>query len=150
MFLAGRKELDGNNLETNLIILIKTVFMKLLLTMHIILMFAACSLLLKDDTQTFIPGTYTRTSQHEFGTEYDTLVISLQNQSANEFNIVRKWKYERVLDGERVEPEYKHQTTSGIYNARYKLLEETESGDIFSFDVKEKLLFNGSTKYQKL
>ena len=142
--------MDGNNLGINLIILIKTVFMKLLLTIYIILMLAACSLLLKDDTQTFIPGTYTRASQHEFGTEYDTLVISLQNQSANEYNIVRKWKYERVLDGERAEPEYKLQTTSGIYNARYKLLEETESGDIFSFDVKEKLLFNGPTKYQKL
>jgi hypothetical protein len=128
---------------------LKLFFMKTILCIHLVfLFFAACSS--RDGMQTFIPGTYIRFSQHEYGTEYDTLVISLQNKSSNEYTILRKWKYERVLDGSAIEPEYKRQITSGIYNSRYKLLEETESGDIFSFDVKEKLLFNGPAKYMKL
>jgi len=103
-----------------------------------------------DEVRNFIPGIYIRFSQHEFGTENDTLVISIQNKSAGEYRIVRIWKYERLLDGEPMEPEYKRVTTSGIYNTTRKLLQETETGDFFSFDVREKILFNGNTKYQKL
>lgn len=104
----------------------------------------------KDEVRDFIPGTYIRFSQHEFGHEYDTLVITLQSKATAEYKILRKWKYERLLEGKHIEPEYKHVTTSGIYNEDRKLLQETQTGDFLSFDVKEKVLFNGSTKYQKL
>ncbi|SRR5260221_6889630 len=127
--------------------------MKMLLLSHIIIMLLTCSCGLiksKDEMQEFIPGTYIRFSQHEYGTEYDTLVISLQNKTANEYKILRKWKYERVLDGERVEPEYKRTVTSCVYNSIHKLLQENETGDIYSFDIKQKILFNGPIKYQKL
>ena len=120
----------------------------LLLIQLVLLLLAACSS--QDEMQTFIPGTYIRFSQHEYGTEYDTLVITPQSRTANEYKILRKWKYERVLDGSPIEPEYKRLTTSGIYSTKHKLLQETETGDMFSFDVRGKLLFNGPTKYQKL
>ena len=35
-----------------------------------------CKGISKDDVQDFIPGTYVRLSKHEFGKEYDTLVVS--------------------------------------------------------------------------
>ena len=127
--------------------------MKAILYAHIVTAFTlfGCGLIkTKDEVQDFIPGTYIRFSEHEFGTEYDTLVITLQNKSVNEYRILRKWKYERVLDGKRIEPEYKRLISSGIYNATHKLLQENESGDIFSFDVTQHLLFNGPIKYQKL
>jgi hypothetical protein len=98
----------------------------------------------------FIPGTYIRFSNHEFGAEYDTLVISSQNKTALEYKILRKWKYERVLDGEKIAPEYKRSFTSGIYNDKQGVLKENETGDTYSFDVKQKVLFNGTVKYQKL
>lgn len=104
----------------------------------------------KKEVLDFIPGTYIRFSQHEFGTEYDTLVISLQNSSASEYKILRKWKYERVLDGQPIEPEYKRVITAAIYSTENKFLRETETGDTYSFDTKEKLLFNGPIKYKKL
>lgn len=117
----------------------------------IALVFCRCGLQKpKDDVQEFIPGTYARFSKHEFGTELDTLVITIQNKPANEYKIVRKWKYERLRDGKTFKPEYKKITTSGIYNCTHKLLQEKETGDFYSFDVKEKVLFNGPTKYQKL
>lgn len=127
--------------------------MKIIFLLHIaaILLICSCgSFSVKDEVKEFIQGTYIRFSQHEYGSEYDTLVITLQNKTAGEYKILRKWKYERILDGSAIEPEYKRLTTSGIYSSKHKLLQETESGDIFSFDVKGKVLFNGLTKYQKL
>lgn len=126
--------------------------MKLILIIHIIsLLISGCGLMnAKDEVQEFIPGIYIRFSQHEFGIEYDTLVITLQNSAAHEYKILRKWKYERVLDGSVIEPEYKRVISSGIYNIQQKLLQETETGDMFSFDVKGRLLFNGPVQYQKL
>ena len=126
--------------------------MKILLLVHLclVLLYSCGMIITKDEVREFIPGTYIRFSHHEFGTEHDTLVITIQNQSANEYKIIRKWKYERVLDGLPMKAEYKRLTTSGIYNTQHKLLQETETGDLYSFDVKGKLLFNGPTKYQKL
>jgi hypothetical protein len=126
--------------------------MKILIVVHLlIVLFYGCGLIeRKDEGREFLPGTYTRFSQHEFGTEHDTLVISLQNKAAGEYKIVRRWKYERLLDGKAIEPEYKFITTSGIYHSSKKLLEERETGDFFSFDVTGELLFNGPVKYQKL
>lgn len=126
--------------------------MKIVLLVHIAaLVIYGCGLgKSRNEVEEFIPGTYIRFSQHEFGIEYDTLVISLQNKSALEYKIFRKWKYERVLDGVRSEPEYKRSFTSGIYNGEQGLLRENETGDIYTFDVKQKALFNGPVKYQKI
>ena len=133
------------NLEIN------NVMKMILLTNTIALLLYSCGLIkTRDEVQEFIPGTYIRFSEQEYGTEYDTLVILLQNKAANEYRILRKWKYERVLDGKRIEPEYKRVISSGIYNTTHKLLQENESGDIFSFDFTQHLLFNGPIKYQKL
>ena len=126
--------------------------MKLLLFAHLCVLFIyGCGLVQSsDNVRRFIPGMYIRFSSHEFGTEYDTLVISLESESAASYRIVRKWKYERVLDGVVIEPEYKRTITSAVYNTDRKLLEETKSGDVYSFDVVNKILFDGAVKYQKL
>ena len=124
--------------------------MKTFFRIVVILLLAACNNHTENDAiKEFIPGTYIRFSQHEFGTENDTIVISLQNKTANEYKIRRRWKYERVLDGNAIEPEYKSTITSAIFNEASKLLQETETGDNYSFDTKQKLMFTGSTKYQK-
>ena len=124
----------------------------LLLCMGVILVVVcSCSGLSKaDEVEKNIPGTYIRLSEHEFGREYDTMLIEGQNKPVHQYRIIRKWKYERRLDGAAIEPEYKKIITSGVYNANNKLLEESETGAHFSFDVKKKLLFKGSTEYQKI
>ncbi|MFT3981201.1 MAG: hypothetical protein QM687_12070 [Ferruginibacter sp.] len=107
----------------------------------------ACNSLSKDEFKAFIPGTYTRLSEHEFGKEYDTLVIS---EIGNQFQLQRKWKYERILDGVAQEPEYKKETTTALYDDQHQLLNENETGNTITFDEKENVLFIGSTKYIKL
>lgn len=103
-----------------------------------------------DEIKVAIPGTYIRASQHEHGKEFDTLVVSLQNEAANEYNLNRRWRYERVLDGKAIQPEYKNTTTTAVYDEAAKLLKETETGDTYSFDPASKTLLAGSTKYEKL
>ena len=103
-----------------------------------------------DDIAEFIPGTYVREGINEFGKEYDTLVISIQNKEAKQYKIVNKWLFARQVDGEVKEPEYKIKETSAIYNSDNKLLEESETLDHYSFDTKENLLFDGTNKYKKI
>ncbi|MBN8878067.1 MAG: hypothetical protein J0I32_11010 [Sphingobacteriales bacterium] len=126
--------------------------MKALLLIHLLLVAAlyGCRELKPDPVRGFIPGTYIRFSRHEFGTEHDTLTISVQNKNAGEYKIIRRWKYERVIDGEIAEPEYKLTVTTGFYQSKHKLLRENETGSVYTFDVNENILFNGPVKYKKL
>lgn len=104
----------------------------------------------KDELQEFIPGTYARQSEGEFGKSYDTLVISLQNKAANQFKIIRRWRYDRVLDGKPIEPEYKITETSAVYDATAKTLQESETLEVFTFDIKKQLLFDGPNQFVKI
>lgn len=97
-----------------------------------------------------IPGTYIRFSIHEFGTEYDTIMISFNGNSNNHFRIVRRWKYERVLDGNQLSPEYRRQVTNCIYDEKVQILREVETGESYSFDDDGKRLYNGGVEYLKI
>lgn len=112
--------------------------------------FASCNSAPADDVQAFIPGTYVRASQHEYGKEWDTLAIELQNATANQYQVTRRWRYERVLAGQPQEPEYKVTTTAAIYDAQGKKLQEARSGKIYTFDPKSGVLFSGANKFEKL
>ncbi|MBX9890778.1 MAG: hypothetical protein K2Y12_00510 [Chitinophagaceae bacterium] len=114
------------------------------------LIISGCGTSGKDEIMEFIPGTYIRAGQNEFGKEFDTLVISVQNLAAKEFKIQNRWHYIRQVEGEANVPEYKVKETSGIYNTETKLLEEAETLDHYSFDVKEKVLFDGTNKFKKI
>lgn len=127
-----------NSMKTTLLILFATVFI------------SGCSNSGKDEIIEFIPGTYVRAGQNEFGKEFDTLVISVQNPAAKEYKIQNRWHYIRQVEGEINVPEYKVKETSGIYNTETKLLEEAETLDHYSFDIKEKVLFNGTNKFKKI
>ena len=122
-----------------------------LLPVFFLVVFSNCSSpAASDNVKEFIPGTYIRFGQQEYGTEWDTLVISVQNASANEYKIQRAWKYARVLDGKAIEPEYKNKSTSAIYDSKAKVLNEKETGNSYSFKPDENAVFAGTTKYLKL
>ncbi len=120
------------------------------ISISVLFLLESCSSSESDAIKEFIPGTYIRFSQHEFGKEYDTLVISLQNEAASHYQIHRKWRYERVLDGKSIEPEYKKENSFAIYNPETKFLQETGTLDLFTFDTEKKLLFNGTNDFTKI
>lgn len=124
----------------------KTVLLILFATAII----SGCNTSGKDEIMELIPGTYVRAGQNEFGKEFDTLIIFVQNPAAKEFKIQNRWHYIRQVEGEANLPEYKVKETSGIYNGETKLLEETETLDHYSFDIKEKVLFDGTNKFKKI
>lgn len=118
--------------------------------LFIALLLFGCKDFLVDRTKLFIPGTYIRFSQHEFGKEYDTITISLEDETAEAYKIVRSWRYERTLDGELLEPEYKVVKTMGYYQRATSHLWENGSGTIYVFDPEKFILKNGTINYKKL
>jgi hypothetical protein len=124
--------------------------MKWLLSFLAVAVLAHCNSAADDEVAASIPGTYARTSEHEFGREWDTLAVSVQNASAYQYKLVRRWRYERILDGKLLEPEYKITTTTAVYYAAGKTLQETNTGKRLSFEPKTATLFSGSNKYEKL
>ena len=93
----------------------------------------------------FIPVTYIRFSEHEFGKEYDTLVITDQSGL---YSIERRWKYERILDGQIIEPEYKKTIMTGIL--KENILTEQQAGILYTFDLVRKCVYSGHTRFYKL
>ena len=93
----------------------------------------------------FIPVTYIRFSEHEFGKEYDTLVITDQSGL---YSIERRWKYERILDGQIIEPEYKKTSMTGILDE--SVIIEQQTGIHYLFDPVKKCLYSSNIRYDKL
>ena len=110
----------------------------------------SCGGFKNDSIRNFIPGTYTRFTQHEYGTMHDTVLINLLNRNGEIYEVTTKWRYARVLDGKPIEPEYKKQVYSAFYSDKNKVLQVIETGEIYSFDSDKKVLYAGSTKYQKI
>ena len=109
-----------------------------------------CGLHREDAVRSFIPGVYVRFSEHEFGKEFDTLDIKMLNASAGEFKITRRWRYERVGEDGKLQPEYKLTVTTVVYDPAHHILQERRYGKIYSFDMNAGCLFNGPNKFQKL
>jgi hypothetical protein len=126
--------------------------MKIVLYLHMILLLVCfCSQCKrKDEIKEQFTGIYIRFSQHEYGTEYDTLVISHQPKTPGGFIIVRKWNYQRILDGKLLEPEYKKELFHVDFDAAENTLKEPVSGLNYRLDTKTKTLYVGTTAYQKI
>ena len=90
-------------------------------------------------------GIYTRFSQHEFGTEYDTLFIYKETKQL--YSIERRWTYQRIRDGKLLEPEYKVKRTTAFFDAKTNSLREEESGA--SYTVDEEIIYHGTIKYKR-
>jgi hypothetical protein len=97
-----------------------------------------------------IAGTYTRYSKHEFGSEYDTIHISVLNPRAGAYKIIRNWKYERVMDGMKLELEQKTFTKTGFFDHRQDLLKEMETGLSYTLNEDQNILYAGTTEYKRI
>jgi conjugation system TraG family ATPase len=132
---------------------IKVMAQELRTTGIALLVFVLCScqaLVKKHLIKGFIPGTYVRFSEHEFGKEWDTLVIVKSAKSQDWYTIERKWKYERVEDGKDMEPEYKRSISTGWFDEKRSKFENEDEGETYWFDIEEKILHDGATTYRKI
>ena len=120
------------------------------LVFGLLLFNCSCGFLSADSKKKILPGTYIRIAQNEFGHEYDTIIITLINQSTKEYKITHKWKFERIVDGQQLEPEYRVQIKSGVFDDESGLLGEAGTLDQFSFKPDQKLMTNGPNQYRKI
>ena len=117
----------------------------------LLLFITGCQLISEPkDFSRSVPGIYTRYSEHEFGFEFDTLVIEMVNKEDHYFTIERRWKYQRVLDGKRLTPDYKLIKNMGRFFPEHKNLRVNETGEYYYFNLKQRTLLTGSIQYQKL
>ncbi|HEX8316242.1 MAG TPA: hypothetical protein VF609_14670 [Flavisolibacter sp.] len=105
---------------------------------------------LRYTTPVNLEGAYIRYAEHEFGKEWDTLVIKKTGASRNGYHVVRRWKYERVLDSKVLTPEYKRMKTSIQFLEDEGLFVEEESGIRYSFNNNKNELLAGTTIYKKI
>lgn len=95
-------------------------------------------------------GVYIRHAEHEFGEEWDTLSIRKQEASNDRYQITRRWKYERALDGRLLSPEYKKQVTNALFLTKEGLLVDEESGLRYRNNDSNNELLAGTTIYKKV
>ena len=93
-----------------------------------------------------LEGFYLRYAEHEFGKAWDTLLI--KPITADAFRVTHKWKYERVLDGKAITPEYKSFHTTVAWLGKEGLLIEEETG--LRYRLKGETLAVGETLYKKV
>jgi hypothetical protein len=103
-----------------------------------------------DTVRTFMPGTYIRHTTHEMGREWDTLEISRLSDAGNNYSILRRWAYERKLDGVTQPVDYKKQDEAALYDEEKMVLTETSSGLVLSFAPEKSVLFVGPNEYRKI
>jgi hypothetical protein len=125
--------------------------MKRILFVHLVIaLLSGCSNVNHDHTLSFIPGTYVRSGSTEFGRIEDTIEIKIQNKQVYSFLIEQRWRYDRVLDGVALEPEYKVIEHLGIYNPETKLLQNQRNLLFYSFDIEKQVLYFGTLDFQKI
>ena len=124
------------------------VTVALVVTVFVVTLFTV-TIVRKEKKAQFFNGTYIRFSHHEFGKEWDTLTIK-RIEETDRYLIVRRWRYERVLDGNMLEPEYKKFKTTGQYLEKENLIVEEDSGLRFQWLEQKNELWAGTTIYQKI
>jgi len=105
---------------------------------------------LKYSTPVNLEGVYIRYSEHGFGKEWDTLALYKQEASIDRYRITRRWKYERLLDGQVLSPEYKRTESSIQYLEEERLFVEEETGIRYLYNNRRNELQAGTTIYKKI
>lgn len=122
----------------------------LVLLLVVMVFIEGCNDIPSDVMAIQLPGTYVRASSHEGGREWDTLVITRLNPSVGQYRVQRNWRYERVLDGERLAPLYKEKVSTAFFDKAARLLRETSTGKTLSIMGRKQLLYYGAVSYQKI
>ena len=115
-----------------------------------LLLLLACESSKSDEIRIFIPGTYTRFSDHEMRKEYDTIKIKVISETGNNYSMIRSSSFQRKLDGKEFPWEYTKEEWTAVYDENSRVLNETRKGKIISFVPEKSILLVGTTEYKKL
>lgn len=125
----------------------------LLFSLLTILAGAACNN--SSAVKEFIPGIYAMSFRDSLSPTtnvegVDTLVISKQAQSGSDtYQIIRKTRYQRMLDSVKHAEEVKTVTWVGFFDKEHNII-KTETEKILAFDLAGESLVIGDKKYKKV
>jgi len=103
-----------------------------------------------NDIKDFIPGEYIYAGGTEFSKGTDTINISLYDEKAGTYIILRKTGFTRIIEGKLQPKEYKTEKMIATYDENKRQLQEMKTGRLLSFtDEKKEILF-GTEVYQKI
>jgi hypothetical protein len=125
--------------------------MKSYLSCALILLFAtiACNYT-PDAIAVFIPGTYTRFHQEEFGPVYDTITIQKMEVLGSNYIIERTFRFQRMVDGKISPWENKTESSTATYNPESKQLYDNRFDKTMHFAPDKHQLLIGNAVYDKL
>jgi hypothetical protein len=109
-----------------------------------------------DNVKDFIPGLYARAFEDSI-TEttktvgIDTLEIREASSGGSElYEIERRMRFRRTVDGELKPEEYKTENWRGIYDKDKKIIQEISKGKTLSFLPERNVLLVNNAEYKKL
>ena len=118
--------------------------------------FIVCILLLSgcalsgDNIKDFIPGIYVKQFQQQYASGNDTLVITIQDETTNSYNIERHLGYIPVHDGKVLNLQNETAVWYGIYNKDDRQLIVRPGGKMISFSLEKQCLYIGNSIYKKV
>jgi hypothetical protein len=102
-----------------------------------------------DTVAVFIPGTYARFRQGEFGPVYDTLIIQKMESVGNNYSIERRFRFQRSVDGKKFPWENKTESSTATYNPDSKELYDNRFDKTMHFAPDKSQLLIGNAVYIK-
>jgi hypothetical protein len=109
-----------------------------------------------DEVLDFIPGTYAHAFTDSLNETTNTVGIdTLEIKKAtggesDRYEIQRRMKFRRTVDGQVKPDEYKTENWKGIYDKDKKVIQEISKGKVISFVPEKNILLVNSVEYKKL
>lgn len=114
-----------------------------------LLLLGGCTLS-RDSIKDFIPGIYVKQFQQQYASGSDTLVIAIQDETTNSYNIERHLSYIPVHDGKVLNRQNETAVLYGIYNKGNKQLIVRPGGKMISISPEKNCLYIGNSVYKKV
>jgi hypothetical protein len=109
-----------------------------------------------DEVRDFIPGTYAHAFADSINETTNTVGIDTleikkaTGEGTDLYEIERRMKFKRTVDGQVKPDEFKIENWNGIYDKDKKVIQETSKGKVISFVPEKSILLVNSVEYKKL
>lgn len=100
-----------------------------------------------------IPGTYTQyTELHHDEDSFTRLFDTLDIQSSGKevYNVIRRYRTFKTVDGRALEPEYKTRRWTGDYREKSQTILVNETGKVITFYPESDAITLGGVSYKKM
>jgi hypothetical protein len=110
----------------------------------------ACKAHVAYSVRNSFPGVYVKQSESDYSKAYDTLRISVYDETGNTYLILQHTGYQLIKDGKLQPKLYKSGKEIAVYDETTHLLQGMDSGKLLVFSPENQTLLVGSSEYKKI